>query len=592
MTLTTPQNRIPYGISSFEVLRTENYLLVDKTPFIAQFEFLSEKYPFFLRPRRFGKSLFCSMIEFYYDARHADKFDNLFQNTWIHQNPTPLKLSYLVLRFSFDQVKSNGTMEDVQKSFREHIIRRIEDFLSVPPPQNPWSPQEAKKVFRSGDETSTLGDLESLCKHLGHKLFVVIDEYDNFANNILADFGEQSYKDLTHGTGFFRVFWTYLKSLTAEKTLNRLFVTGVSPLVLADVTSGFNIGKNVTHEPCLAEALGFTENETRSLIEKCTSQEFVNQHFQIMKTWYNGYGFAEDGSSTTVFNSDMVLYYLSSLQRNQKPPSELLDINVRTDFKKIQRLVLPEQKLNGNFNILTEILNKGTTEGTLVESFAIGDKITGNKFKSFLCYMGLTTLLPQSAPGHTFWAPPNKVIENMMWGYIRDALALVDDVPHVNIDTFDTLLRNMATQGSWQPALGYLFEQFYNVASNRDFVHRELGIKCYLLAYLHLSSLWITTSEHELKQGYADIVLTVNPIAKTAKHNYIIELKYLTQTAKETRANLKKRVKTAVEEATAQLQRYTFPKGAVLPEHKVTKIIAVAGSQGLLYLNEIEDIFL
>jgi hypothetical protein len=568
--------KIPYGMSYFPAIRNENYVYVDKTSTIAQLEDTGSRYIFLLRPRRFGKSLLCSTLEHYYDVRYASDFTRWFQGTWIGSNPTPLKNTFRTLCLSFDGVKVDPQLAKTEVSFDAQVARAVEQNLDEACTQGLISSYDKKLLQQpAGDVVS---DFVALFKKAGQKVYLIVDEYDNFVTNILVDHGEEHYKNITHGAGFYRSFWASIKLLTARGTLDRLFVTGVSPLVLADVTSGFNIGADYSTHPMFGQSMGFSESELQSLLEEQFKETTLNANdaVSVLREWYNGYCFSDEPSHS-VYNSDMVLYFLREYQTRNAFPREMLDTNVRTDYSKMRHLLMLSRKLNGNFEILRSLLETHKTSGVFVRSFAFGEKITGDRFKSFLYFMGLTTFAGHEGES-TVWKVPNLVIRTMMWEYIREALS--DAYGQIlDTHTLRNLFLDMAKEGRWKPVFSYLFDRFYAVASNRDFVFHELGIKMFLLAYLQLSQSWITHSEHELSQGFSDIYLKANPRWPDLKHSFIVELKYLPKGARKNPINLKKQVTEKVSDAEKQLEGYK-PLGNGL----TTKIVAVAGSRGLLYL--------
>jgi len=259
--------KIPYGISSYDTIKTDNYYFVDKTRYIEELENLGGRYLFFLRPRRFGKSLFISMLEHYYDILAKDQFEQLFGDTYIGQNPTPLKNSYPVLRLNFSMVSTNGTLEDIKHSFLTNIVREIKIFLHKYAKKYNLNLNIIDKLEKENDAGNLFMIFNTELKIKNVSLYLIIDEYDNFGNNILVQHGPATYTDATHGSGFLRSFFTIIKGLTDKRDIDRLFISGVSPLVMADVTSGFNIGDNISLAPDFGSMVGFNRNELKELID-------------------------------------------------------------------------------------------------------------------------------------------------------------------------------------------------------------------------------------------------------------------------------------------------------------------------------------
>ncbi len=250
--------KIPYGISNYEIIRNENYYFVDKTKFIPKLENLGSRYIFFLRPRRFGKSLFLSILENYYDILKKDKFDILFKDTYIGKNPTPLKNSYPVLKFNFSGIPVGGKLEEIEKSFNLYIKTSIESFFIRYKKVYPELLDIEKSVFQSDKAGDILNVFIQKLGNIGISYYLLIDEYDNFANNILIGYGKGTYREITHGIGFMRNFFAVIKNGTENRSIDKLFVTGVSPLLLSDVTSGMNIGDNISLFPDFEDMAGFT----------------------------------------------------------------------------------------------------------------------------------------------------------------------------------------------------------------------------------------------------------------------------------------------------------------------------------------------
>ncbi|MCP4138319.1 MAG: AAA family ATPase [bacterium] len=523
--------RIPYGISNFELLRSENYYFIDKTAYIEQLENLGSRYLFFLRPRRFGKSLFISMLQHYYDIKQKENFDTLFKDTYIGKNPTPLKNSCPVIDFDFSQVKSNGTIEEIEYSFIEHIRIKIDIFLD--------SYQDLlkniEKIHADVSRAKNASDrLKNFMENLASRkvtYYMLIDEYDNFANNILIEHGKDTYEKITHSGGFLRNFFTIIKGGTKSRAIDRLFVTGVSPLLLADVTSGFNMGDNISTGKLFHSLMGFTKEEIQTLVDYYMKNNIIKQEdretsLTIMEEYYNNYSFSEN-INEKIYNTDMVLFYINKYIQEKKIPLDLIDDNVRTDYGRLRHLLIIDNKLNGNFSILKEILDKQSISAELTRSFSIGEVIDREKFISLLYYLGLITIEKHLYDRMFIFRIPNKVIETLFWGYLRSAVA---DVYDLDIDTYSltNLFNAMAFEGKWEDLFQYIIGKFYDASSIRDFTFHEEGLKLFLLAYLNLSPLYRVHSEPEMNKGFADIWLEKNIfVTDMTKFSYIIELKYI-----------------------------------------------------------------
>ncbi|MCP4345213.1 MAG: AAA family ATPase [Desulfobacterales bacterium] len=360
--------RIPYGQAEYGTLRSDNCYYVDKTPFIPLLE-ASPRYIFFIRPRRFGKSLWLSVLQYYYDINDNDRFEEMFKGTYIFDHPTEARNSYLVMTFNFAAV--NPDPRYVQESFEENSRTVIRNFLLR---------YEQFFIGKEQEEILSLNRTEHMLRELfiriarkRLKLFMFIDEYDNFANTILSSSGKNEYEKLTRGQGFFRFFFNLLKTATSEKGsgLDRLFITGVSPVTMDDVTSGMNIGENLSMDPGFNEMVGFNESEVRDILTCYTRdmeyRKTVQEYFYTMKLWYNCYRFSEEAESY-IFNSDMVLYFIKEIRKTAKRdmPRDMIDHNIRIDYTKLRHLMLTDRKLNGNFS---ELKKKSLKTGKPVALF-------------------------------------------------------------------------------------------------------------------------------------------------------------------------------------------------------------------------------
>ncbi|HIJ20374.1 MAG TPA: AAA family ATPase, partial [Deltaproteobacteria bacterium] len=365
--------KIPYGISSYKTIKQENYYYVDKTRYLSQLE-ETGTFLFLIRPRRFGKSSLLTVLECYYDMARKEEFDFLFQGTHIADHPTPEKNSHLILKFNFSQV--NPDPDKVEASFHAHarncfffFEKKYREFLE----------DDYFKMMKSHQETHE--KLEFLLSYVGSrglKVYVLIDEYDNFTNTILATSGQEKYHELTHGAGFLRFFFNVLKGAAdqADAGISRMFITGVSPVTMDDVTSGFNIGRNISLHPAFNELLGFTEQNVIEILEYYRDTGMVvpdaDGTLNLMRDWYDGYRFSPE-AVMTLFNTDMVFYFVQNLLELKKYPKNLIDQNVKIDYGKLRHLVIINRRLNGNFSRLEEIMETGGVMSDIVESFPVED---------------------------------------------------------------------------------------------------------------------------------------------------------------------------------------------------------------------------
>lgn len=564
--------RIPYGISNFEKLINENYFFLDKTKFIEHIEFSDSQYLFFLRPRKFGKSLLVSMLEYYYDVKQKDKFDQLFKDTYIHSNPTPLRNNYAVLTFDFSAVQPRESIKATEKAFDDYVRSVFSAFSIKYGLENIFTQQKIETY-------PAVSLINLLTEVTNYKIYLLIDEYDNFMNNILADFGEQTYMEITHGTGFYRSFFAAVKSLTQSGKIDRIFITGVTPLVMNDVTSGFNIGDNISLNPKFSHMVGVSEEELDTIISYYLKDSPQREEFtSTLKLWYNGYTFNPDNTNERVYNTTLLLYFLKSYVQTGKEPRDLTDPNVKTDFNKLRFLITVDNKLNGNFSILKEIIEKRETAGRLKEAFSIGEKIDETSFVSLMYYLGLLTIKNYFGEFAIFRIP-NRTIERLLWEYITQAIETGYSQLRINERFLVNSFFKMSYEGEWKAAIEYILDKFYEAISIRDFVFHEEGIKTFMLAYLNLSPFFYARSEVEFNQGFADIYL--EPILTSVKYRYLIELKYIKSSDLKA-SNREKIIQETVERAKTQLQQY-----ASQAPQPLKLIIIVASSKEYIYLREV-----
>ena len=452
--------RIPYGWADFEAIRLEQRLYVDKTRFLHELE--EERFAFLIRPRRFGKSCWVSLLEHYYDRNRADRFETLFGGTDIGRSPTPNRSRYVILRFDFSAV--NDALETLEREFEIYCAMELRD------------------------------------------------------------------------------------------TLERLFITGVSPITMDDVTSGFNIGTNISLKRKFNEVLGFTEPEVRGLLETYRGHgafdQDVDTALDLMREWYDGYRFAA-GAKASVYNTDMVLYYLKESLPNEPVPEEMIDTNVRIDYGKLRHLLVVNRQLNGNFDLLRQIIGEETADGPVQSGFPLDRLDQRENFVSLLYYFGLLSMRG-GAEGVPRLGIPNQTVKRLMYGYLRDAY---HDVGAFSIDlyAFSRLTHEMGFRGAWGPVMEFLGEAISRQTGIRDYIDGEKVVQGFLAAYLNVTDYFLFHSERELGGGYADICLEPFLVRYPGlRFGYMVELKYLPrrESAAESRAA------AAVREATAQLRRY------------------------------------
>jgi len=578
----TPK-RIPYGLADYRRMRQDNSYYVDKTHFIPQIEALPY-FLFLIRPRRFGKSLWLSVLQHYYDVNYKEEFDALFGGTYIGEHPTAERNSYLVMFLNFALVNPalpyvHASFEDNGKAEIESFVRRYQQFFDE---------RERQDIFAGVDTEARLRRVFYYAKEKNLKVYLFIDEYDNFANTILTTSGQAAYHNLTHGEGFFRYFFNLLKGATGGQIsgLSRLFITGVSPITMDHVSSGFNIGTNISLDTRFNELIGFTEAETRTLLEHYHAAGVlplpVDDAFALMGEWYNHYRFGRT-AATSMLNSDMVLYFVLQSTGQQRLPDEMIDQNVRIDYVKLRHLLTLDSKLNGNFSLLQQVIEMGEVVSQINLSFPVEQLLLRENFVSLLYYFGLLTFAGEEA-GRARLRIPNLTIKALMYGYIREAF---QDVAVFRLDFWQlgNLIANMAYRGEWQAVFDFLTAEIQQQTSVRDYLNGEKVIQGFLLAYLNLTQFFLLWSEKEMGGGFVDFYL--EPFLARypdMRFGYLIELKYIPR-SEFSSAKLQEKIA----EAETQLARYADDRRIQQIAARVTlkTVVLVYNGWELVYRQEL-----
>ena len=576
-----PLPRVPYGIGDYSRIRELEMTYVDKTRFIHELENIGQ-YLFFLRPRRFGKSLMVSTLACYYDRNNTDLFEPLFGDAWIGSHPTPEKNQYMVLLLNFSEVDPDP--ERVQASFERYIKTMLLDLPERYP--NTFDNNFCADMRTMDKATDRLTRLFTYCSTHQLKLYILIDEYDNFANTILTTHGKYHYHNMTHGSGFFRAFFNVLKGGTSgqHSGLARLFITGVSPVTMDDVTSGFNIGIQISQYPALQEIAGFTWNEVEALLRTYKVPEILKMSLDatmgLVEAWYGGYRFSKK-TGRTVFNPDMILYFVQTTLAFDEMPDQMTDQNVRVDYGKLKHLLLADERLNGNFKILKSVVEDGEVSELVVSSFPIERITDPTNFVSLLYYFGLVTHSGR-VEGEPVLTVPNRTIAGLIWGQLRDAYKDTD-VFRIDLRSIRRDMRQMAWFGRWKPFFELMAESVEKYTSIRDYMQGEKVIQGFLMAYLNSTTYYITHGEHELNKGFCDIYLEPYKAGfKDIGYGYLIELKYIK------RGELTEHLlQVKIDEARTQLAQYKQdPKLArVGADVQWTGLVLVFHGWELVYYN-------
>ena len=543
------RKRIPYGMQNFEDVIKEDCYYVDKTPFIEQIE-ESNKYFFFIRPRRFGKTLTLSMLENYYDINKKDKFDEIFGKLYIGQNPTPEHSTYLIIHLNFAEVAAG--LDDYKNGLDNHCRLVFNFFCDIYAHILPADTKEG--LQQEPDAVSKLRFLCQKCQEVGKKIYLFIDEYDNFTNMILAHEEHlMRYRNQTHGEGYLRQFFNTIKG-AAGNTLGRVFVTGVSPVTMDDLTSGFNIGTNYSLSPKFNEMTGFTEEEVREMLDYYRSvlpfNHTTDELIKVMKPWYDNYCFAvKSYGKTTMYNSVMVLNFISNYIDNEYDiPDSMVETNIRIDYDKMRMLIRHDKEFTHDASIIQQLVTQGFVIGTLNENFPAERINDPDNFLSLLFYFGMVTI-DGTYKGETKFIIPNEVVRDQMYTYLLDTYKENDLV----YDRYSKgkLESKLAYDGQFKPYFEYIADCLKKYSSQRDKQKGEAFVHGFTLAMTSQNKFYRPISELDNDGGYADIFLSpLCDIYKDMVDSYIIELKYSkSQTTDE-------QVKKLFEEASAQISRY------------------------------------
>ena len=450
--------KIPYGESNFKKVITEGFVYLDKTDYIPQLE-AAGSHLFLLRPRRFGKSLFLSMLEYYYDVAYQHEFDTLFGKLYIGQQPTPLRSSYQVLFMDFSGIDTDAGHDAVLQRFTSKVDMHLQTFL-----RRYAYPDSYQDAIR--EKVTPADKMQQFVELLGeHKFLLLIDEYDHFANSILAADMKLFLRIMGKG-GFVRSFYETLKTATQRGTLDRLFVTGVTPIMLDSMTSGFNIGQNLSLHEDFNEAIGFTKAEVarllQPLVDTCSVE--LEQLLADVTRWYNGYRFNLKASET-VYNANMVLYFAKNFDlRRCEYPDPMMDENIASDYGKIMGMFSIGNR-DTNFAVLDELINTEEVTAQHRRKFEFDKGFDRDDFISLLAYMGFITLYRKTLAGETF-VIPNYAIREFYFHYFKVELERRNQMSIPN-HTLRLAVEKLALYADMQPLVDEMVRAL-QLLSNRD----------------------------------------------------------------------------------------------------------------------------
>ena len=544
--------RLPYGINDFEAIIEQNQYYVDKTMFLP----LLENQPsniFFIRPRRFGKSIFLSMLHAYYDCSKKEKFQTLFGDLWVGKHPTPLQGKYQILHLDFSYV--GGSIEKLEENFNMYLRVKLDGFMRIY--QEFYLADFKEKFFKSDSAAEKLALLQDETATKGIPLYLIIDEYDNFTNTVLNEQGEKVYWAITHADGFYRDVFKKFKGM-----FERIFITGVSPVTLDDVTSGFNIGWHISTKPEFNQMLGFSQEEVRKMfayykeVGGIPATSDIEAMIDEMKPWYDNYCFSKKALETQskVFNCDMVIYYLRNYMDYGQAPDQMIDPNTKTDYNKMKKL-LQLDKLDGDRKgVIRTIAETGQIVTTLEETFPASRLTNPQTFTSLLFYYGMLTI-KDTFGDMLILGIPNNNVRKQYYGYL---LEQYQEEKFVDLTQMKILFTYMALEGKWREALEAMAKAYEDVSSVRDGIESERNLQGFFMAYLNLNNYYYTAPELELNHGYCDFFLLPNLTHYATKHSYILELKVLSKKDYEAKPEDGKLSKAEAQwqEAEEQIKRY------------------------------------
>ena len=576
------RKRLPYGMMNFADIRLDNYYYVDKTRFIPMIE-EADRFFFFIRPRRFGKSLTLNLLQHYYDVRTRDQFEALFGDLYIGQHPTPDRNSYLVLYLNFSGI--TGELNNYRKGLDAHCQICFDFFCEVYADLLPQGIKEKLDAIEGA--VNQFDFLYHECERAGRDMYLFIDEYDHFTNAILADPESlHRYTNETHGEGYLRAFFNKVKAGTYS-SIKRCFITGVSPVTMDDLTSGFNIGTNYSLTPEFNQMMGFTEEEVREMLTYySTTSPFnhtVDELIEIMKPWYDNYCFAQKSyGETTMYNSNMVLYFVKNYIMGGYVPEDMIEDNIRIDYEKLRMLIRKDKEFAHDASVIQTLVSQGFITGELKKGFPAASITNPDNFVSLLYYFGMLTINGMHR-GKTKLIIPNLVVQEQLYTYLLSTYNEAD----LSFSSYEKseLSSQLAYDGNWKAYFDYIADCLKTYASQRDKQKGEFFVHGFTLAMTAQNRFYRPISEQDTQAGYVDIFLCpMLDIYSDMTHSYIVELKYAKYKDPETR------VEELRQEAIAQANRYadTDTVKRAIGSTRLHKIVVVYKGMEMRVCEEIQ----
>ena len=481
--------RIPYGVSDFVAVVEQNQYYVVKTMYLP----LLEQQPsnlFLIRPRRFGKSIFLNMLRAYYDSSQKAKFEKRFGNLWIGHNPTPLQGRYQVLFLDFS--KAGAGIENLEANFNLYCCRQLDGFMATY--EDAYSERIVENFFASQSAADKLSMIEVEATRQGYPLYLIVDEYDNFTNVVLNEKGNDLYHAITHASGFYREIFKKFKGM-----FERIFMMGVSPVTLDDLTSGFNIGWNISTDYQFNMMLGFSESDVREMFQyyKDAGQLKGDVEAMIaeMKPWYDNYCFAKESLTRDpkMFNCDMVFYYLRNYMNLDKAPEQMIDPNTRTDYNKMKKLIQLDHLDGDRKGVLRKITEEGEIVANLITTFPASQITDPDMFPSLLFYYGMLTITATRGERLVLSIPNNNVRKQYYEYLLEDYQA--KNKEYINLNNLRDLFYDMSYDGKWREALEFIAHAYKDNSSVRSMIEGERNIQGFFTAYLSVNAYYLVAPE-------------------------------------------------------------------------------------------------
>ncbi|MBF0226744.1 MAG: AAA family ATPase [Desulfobacterales bacterium] len=518
--------KFPYGVSDFYSIITENYFYVDRTEYISGIENMGKNL-LFLRPRRFGKSLWLNILANYYDVAKEKDFEKLFGSLAIGKNPTPFHNKYFILKWDFSCVATYGTAKDIEQSLFDLLNSTINSF------NNDYSELLPKQVTIDQENPLTsFKDLLSIIRQTPYRLYLLIDEYDNFANEVLASSGEDKYWEIVGSNSLLKYIFREVKSATGGMGLDRVFATGVTPVVMSDVTSGANIFTDISLDFEFAKLCGFTEIEVKEVLsvicQKCQIYEQgFNEALNLIRTWYNGYKFHLE-QDEKIYNPTLCLYFLRNFQRYCKYPTPILDSNLAPDEDKLDYI----ENIPGGEQLILDLIQGDERVSVAQIADKFGLRVMLNQSMqdrifliSFLYYSGVLIIGKQDERGEIELTIPNLVIRKL---YVEQAANNFLPNASARNNAVD-VAKKLYQEGDINELCIFVEKCIFPIYSNRDLRHaNELTVKTLFLILLFNDTFYLMMSEHESHKGYSDLAMVVRPDCRKFKIlDVVIEFKYI-----------------------------------------------------------------